>query len=159
MRIDFKIHPTDLKERNLIEPFCAMLVRNIKSEILTNVNWKKMELREDYIRDASWIRWVKKPNQINMRNLVTNIVNNISYKSRKGSQYVIWIDSKKRLKDSRATLSAVARFLDRGNDKVLGTNFINKVFRRYRHKINDYWKAYVFNKLGRISVSEVVLIK
>lgn len=158
MKIEFTILG-DADESKLAIGFCKFLVRNIKKDILESINPEKMQMREEDLIDASWIKWVDIPKRINVYKLCKVIINNIIYKTRVGGRYVIEIDNSVYMKHSETRLEAVARFLDMGNNVTQPTGFINKVFMKYRKNINDYWKAYTSTVLHRVTVNEVVIIR
>lgn len=143
-----------------MESFCSYLLAEIQEEIANNINYRKMESREKYLISAKWMRWTSRVYHINMISLAYRIANSfICTKREMNGQYVIQIDPKLYMYNSKTKLSTVARFLDKGNEKVRGTWFISSVLNRYTRNINRYWYAYASRKLGRIRVSKMVIVE
>lgn len=159
MRIEFLLTGNDKKEIELMDDFCMFLVREIRKDILNSVNEEKLQSKEKDILNASWIVWTRKPRKINMDRLLRFILNNIRYKKRKKHRYLIDINPKVLMPYSRNPIEQIARFIDKGNERSLGTNLFTRVFMRYRLSINDYWKSFVSLRLKRLEVNEVILIK
>jgi len=158
MKIIFKITSKDKEELSIVNDFCNMLVSEIKSDILNNVNYYKLSLYEDSLIKSSWIIWKRTPRKIDMKKLVNLIVDSIVCTNLRKGRHMISVDNSVILPNSYTSIERVARFLDRGNELYNGTFFISKIFMKYQKRINDYWKSYVSLRLRKITVSEVVTI-
>lgn len=144
-----------------MESFCKYLVEDIKDSIEHNINYTKLLQREKYLLSARWIRWsYGVPSSINMIQLVNRIINSITF-SRRATQgrYVVYMNPREYLYGSSTKLLTVARFLDKGNEKVRGMYFISSVINRYTRNINRYWKAYASAKLHKVHVSRMVIVE
>ena len=158
MVIEFELQINNSEERNLVSDFCNKLVETIQNDIMLELKISKMLVREEFLLKASWIQWYKKPRRIDMKKLTKLIVRSIEVKKRRNT-YIIQINPHIRMPGSLTKLSTVARFLDRGNEMIIGTTFISRVFNKYRKRINNYWKSYVFLRTGTIPTSEVIIIR
>lgn len=142
--------------------FCDYLVEDIKDSIRKNINYRKLLKREKYILNARWIGWNSRssiPISLNMMSLAYNIIDNIICSNRYGvGRYVICINPSVYFSGSSTKLSTIARFLDKGNERVPGMYFISNVFNRYARNINRYWQAYASAKLGVVKVNKVVIV-
>ena len=159
MRIEFEFPELDDKTKPLIPEFCNLLVSEIRSEIKMNLRNLKLNIREDSLLNASWIRWIKKPDHIDMIKLGLFIADSIIYRSTKENNYVIEIDPKKFMPMSKTKLSQVARFLDRGSQEVSPMYFINIILTKYRNKIRDYWRSFIQLKLKRLNVQYTIIVR
>lgn len=148
MILDFKFDDLTNKQRLVLNDFCKSLVKSIKFDILNGLIYQKFNDREKILLNASWVEWIDKPENLNMRYIVNLIVENIDYKILKEDKCIIYI--KGYLPGSRTKLEKVARFLDKGNDNCPPTAFISKIANKYKRKIEKYWKAYLLNRLGEI---------
>lgn len=157
MILQFKFEDLTNKHRTVLNDFCKSLVKSIKFDISNGLIYQKFIDREQILLDATWINWIEKPDNINMKFVVDLIINNIDYKILKNDMCVIYI--KGYLPMSRTKLETVARFLDKGNDKCPPTSFISSVTHKYKRNILGYWKSYIANKLGEIKVNERILIR
>lgn len=158
MKIEFEFPELDDKTKSLIPEFCNLLVSEIRSEIKMNLRNAKLKIREEPLLNASWIKWIKKPDHIDMIKLGMFIADSITCRSIKENTYVIEINPKIRLPMSRTKLSQVARFLDRGNQENSPMYFINIIFMKYRNKIRNYWRSFIQIKLKRLNVQQVIIV-
>lgn len=159
MRIEFEFPNLDDKSSPLIPEFCSLLISEIRSEIKMNLGSLKLDIREDLLLKADWIRWVKKPDKIDMIKLGMYIADSIVCRNIKENTYVVEIDPKKLLPGSKTKLSRVARFLDRGDQRVSPMYFINIIFMKYRTKIKDYWRSFIQIKSRRLDVQYIINVK
>lgn len=159
MRIEFQLIGNNKEEIELMDEFCMFLVREIRKDILNSISMEKLQSKEKDILNASWIKWYDKPRKINMVKLLKFILRYIRYKERKRHRYLIDINPNVLMPYSKNPIEQIARFIDRGNERSLGSNLFNKVFMKYRLSISNYWKSFVSLKLKRLEVNEVVLIK
>lgn len=146
MILQFKFDELSKNKKLLLPMFCRSLVKSIRYDILNGIIYKKFIDREKILLDATWIDWIDKPEELNMRYIVNLIVDNITYKIIENDICIIYI--KGNLPMSNTKLETVARFLDKGNDDCPPTSFISKVTKKYKRNIYKYWKSYIFNKLG-----------
>lgn len=157
MKIVFKI-VADSKSIKLIDDFCDAIVIDIKRSVIQNLNTMKINSRGKYLLDKSWINWIRRPELVNAMKIALLIVRHIRWRNIKGNLYVIEINPKVYLPNTRNKLTQIAKFLDYGDMSISGTHFISSVFNKYRSKMNDYWKAYVSRRLGRIETNEIIII-
>lgn len=157
MILQFKFEDLTTKHRRVLNDFCKSLVKSIKFDISNGLTYQKFIDREKILLDSTWINWINKPDNINMKFVVDLIISNIDYKILKNDLCVVYI--KGYLPMSRTKLETVARFLDKGNDKCPPTSFISSVTHKYKRNILGYWKSYITNKLGEIKVNERILIR
>lgn len=159
MKIEFEFPELDDKTSPLIPEFCNMLVFEIRSEIKMNLRNLKLNIREDLLLNASWIRWINKPDHIDMIKLGLYIADSIVCRSIKENTYVIEINPKTYLPGSKTKLSMVARFLDRGDQSISPMYFINVILMKYRNKIREYWRSFIQIKLNRLNVNYVIIVR
>ena len=148
----------DKDEIEIIPEFCNALLKEIKSDILSHINYIQMNKREKYLIEAKFIKWIDKPESINMSKICNFIVRSFKCKNLKNNIYSISIDNSIRLPNSKTKIDKVARFLDQGNENIQPTQFISRILRFYMKNINSYWKSYASNKLKRIKVHECIKI-
>lgn len=159
MKIEFKFPELDDKTSPLIPEFCNMLVSEIRSEIKMNLRNLKLNIREDLLLNASWIRWFNKPDHIDMIKLGLYIADSIICRSIKENTYVIEINPKAYLPSSKTKLSMVARFLDRGDQNISPMYFINVILMKYRNRIKEYWRSFIQIKLNRLNVNYIINVR
>lgn len=158
MIIRFNLECMSKRQREIIPEFLDGLVSQLKGEIVRSTTPSKLLMREQYILNASWIRWKKKPRHINMKSLINYIVGCIQWVER-DDNYIIEVNRLRLIPNSYTSIYALARFLDRGNNVMKGTSFMSKVFHKYRLNINDYWKSFVSVKLKEVVVNECISIR
>ncbi len=158
MIIEFNLESMSRRQKEIIPEFLDGLISQLKREIVRSTTTSKLLIKEQYILDASWIRWKKKPKHIKMKSLINYIIGCIHWIER-DNKYIIEVDRLRMIPNSYTSVYALARFLDRGNNVMRGTAFMSKVFHKYRLNINDYWKSFVSIKLKEVVVNECISIR
>ncbi len=159
MRIEFQLPELDQETVRLLPEFMNTLVEDMRYVVKYQSNIALLDTRSKYLLKAEWISWVRKPRKLNMRKLIEYIADSIIFKQTDDGLFIVEINRAKRLPYSHTRLSKVARFLDKGNEVYKPTLFLSSVFNKYKRTINQYWRAFVSVKLGRIDVREVIRVR
>lgn len=159
MKLEFELIKVDSEVAEIIPDFCDLLLTDIKDAMYDNINLSKAEDREEELINANWIKWIDKPDHINMTKLCQFISNNLVIKKRKDNCYIIEIDKNVNMTNTRTSIDKVVRFLNSGNESKSPMYFMTRTFREYRTKIKSYWKSYLSIRLRRLDVKCVVRIK
>lgn len=159
MILEFNLKIMSQEERALIPDFLDYLLEVIRNDIKVNVIPNKLLLREQDLINASWIKWKRKPSRINMMKLANLITSNLFWYQRRFDTYVFQIRKGTRMPNSYTNLHVVARFLDKGTNKIIPTWFISKTLFKVKKNILLYWSAFVSQKLGKTtSVKDIIRI-
>ena len=159
MVLEFNLKTMDQEERALIPDFLDYLLQIIRTDIKNNLIPNKLLMREQDLIDAKWIKWRRKPTKLNMIKIGNLIVNNIFWYQRRFDTYVVQIRKGTLLPNSFTNLHLVARFLDKGNNKVPPTWFISKTLFKVRKNIKDYWMTFIQIELHKYSdITDIIRI-
>lgn len=149
----------DSEEISIEKSFCYALKDLVSDDILDSIRIDKINMYEDLFLKSTAINWVHKPLHIDMVNVVNTLINNIKcYKIPDKHIYMIGF-SKEQFPNTNNSIDSIVRFLDRGNEDFPGIHTFSNIFNRYENNINQYWKAHILVELGRLPVSEVLIIK
>lgn len=153
MVIQFTLSPK-ADEQQLVTEFCDMIVGSIRQDIYRNIIPIKLELLKEHIINASWMKWIRKPTDINMMQLIKFALSHLNYSRRGTNEFIIKFDNVL-IPNSNTSLDSVIRFIDMGNEVSVCTTFITKIFNEYRDNLNDYWQSYVYLKLKKHTTSTI----
>lgn len=157
MIIEFNLKVMSQEERALIPDFLDYLLEVIQNDIRANLIPNKLLFREQDLINASWIKWKRKPKKVNMIRLGNLIVDNLFWYQRRFDTYVFQISKGKMLPNSYTKLHLVARYLDKGNNKMIPTWFISKTLFKVRKRISIYWSAFISQKLNKtVNVKDII---
>lgn len=151
MTIEFNLKVMSQEERALIPDFLDYLLKVIQNDIKANLIPNKLLFREQDLINASWIKWKRKPKKINMIKLGNLIVNNLFWYQRRFDTYVVQISKGRILPNSYTKLHLVARYLDKGNNKMIPTWFVSKTLFKVKKNIMLYWKTFINKRLNKVS--------
>lgn len=151
MILEFNLKIMSQEERALIPDFLNYLLNVIQNDIRENLIPNKLLFREQDLINASWIKWKRKPKKINMIRLGNLIVNNLFWYQRRFDTYVFQISKGKMMPNSYTKLHLVARFLDKGNNKMIPTWFISKTLFKVRKRLPLYWSSFMNQKLNKVT--------
>ena len=159
MRIYYKIVSQDSEEISIEKSFCYTLKDLVSADILNSIRIDKIKLYEDLFLKSTAVSWVHKPLHIDIVNVVNVLINNIKcYKIPDKHIYMVGF-SKEQFPNTNNSIDSIARFLDKGNEEFPGIHIFSNIFNRYENNINQCWKAHILTELGRIPISEVLIIK
>jgi hypothetical protein len=147
MKLEFQFKYISSAESYLLDDFCRALVKSIKHDVLNGIMYSKFIKREEFLKNAPFFVSRTEIKSLDMRWVVNQIIDNISYKILKDNICVIYI--KGTLPGTLTDLDKIARFLDKGSEEIPPTHFLSEVFLKYKKNINSYWKSYTKNKLRR----------
>lgn len=148
MKLRFQFKYINKDENKLLDDFCKSLVSSIQYDVLNGIIYSKFIKREPYLLNAPWMIYIyNKPTYLDMKWVVNQIVDNITYKILEDNLCIIYI--KGVLPGTKTELDKIARFLDKGTEEIPPTNFLSSVFLKYEKDLNSYWKSYTKNKLRK----------
>lgn len=159
MKIEFILKYKDYEEQVLREKFCEFIVNSIKYDIINNTNYSKLCSKSLDVLKLSWIDWIVKPLNINMKIIVEKISDSVTFSIRKDGVCSIYLRRDRFIPRSNTKLERLARFLDKGDRKTRGTYFLSSVFRKYEENMQSNWKKYISIKLRKFDISNSVIVR
>lgn len=150
----------DSVHEEYIPQFLDLLVRTIRSEVMSNLNLIYLNSKSTHLCNAVWMRWYHKPKRINMMKLVKLILDNLRWTKLNSSMYKIYVDPRATLPHSSNSLDQVARWIEFGDQNVCRPMFfISHAESLIKPLINKYWKSFIQSKEGVLQIHECIHVR
>lgn len=158
MKLLYTISTNKKREKQITDEFCVYISKKIFRELYRELKHNTKTI-ESIINNTTAISWVNKPKKVNAGMVINVILDNIKcYKVPQKNIYIIRFSDNLFL-ESNNTIDSIVRLLDKGNEKYIGTHIFTKIFTKYEHNINLYWRLFVMYKLKKIPTSVVIVVK
>lgn len=161
MTLTYQLTVKDKAEQELADDFCKFIIGCMKKSIkakLESMPVEKVSQYENVLLNSEIINWEIKPSKIDIYNVFSILIRNLSYDRQKDFKYSIHFKNVV-FPNSFNTIDTIVRLLDKGNERFIGIHIFNDVFSDYVQNTQKYWKVYILRHLNRLTISKVVIIK
>ena len=144
MKIYVQLDTNCSYENEIIYDFMDLLLKNLKGLLYSNIKRLNKNLIENALLNNDTILWKtkRKPKNINVDDLLTEIIENIDWYEFRKNFFIIKIKTGKMMSNTNTQLSTIANFIEYGSNNMLPLHFFSKYFNKFANEVTSYWSTY-----------------
>lgn len=117
----------------LYNDYCQFLFESMKKSVIANMDLRKYKLREPLILSSSVIDWKYPQSRINLTRYLRNCLELV----KENGIYVVRVNPRMVIRNSRTKVSTLIRLLEYGNEKIPPLPLLRTIFQIYRDTYPD----------------------
>ena len=130
------------RNKYIDDEFIEWLINEIRYEISTTINEKKLDIFNEYVKENNLFEPVNNNSKFDVKQAINLSLNTLTYR-KTNNVYIIEVGKNKLFPGYKVNLETVCKILDSGNTEIKGYPIFSKIFNNIKLNILEYYEKYL----------------